>query len=86
MVSLMSVKTLNADLDQTIAKARTATQGLRGLAGAGFVARQGVGAGAPAASGGPGRDDQIVGLLGQILTGLPERPPNAAVENRRQQR
>jgi hypothetical protein len=81
----MSVKTLNADLDQTVVKARIATQGLRGLAGAGFAARQSVGVGAPAAPGGPGRDDQIVGLLGQVLAGLPERPPNAAIENRRQQ-
>lgn len=76
----MSVKTLNADLDQTIKKARTATQGLRGLAGVG--ARQDVGVATPAA-GGAGRDDRVLGLLGQIFDRLPEAPPNAAAENRR---
>lgn len=78
----MSVRTLNADLDETIKKARTATQGLRGLAGAGAVARQDVGVTTPAVG---GRDDRVLGLLGQIFDRLPGAPPNAAAENRRQQ-
>lgn len=77
----MSVKSLNDDLRKTPALARSAAVGLRGLAGASAAARQS----AATTTAAPGRDDRISGLLGQILDRLPEAPPNAATENRRQQ-
>lgn len=82
----MSVKSLNEDLRKTPGLARSAANGLRGLAGVGAAARQNAAtAAATPTPATPGRDDEIFGILGQIFDRLPERPPNAATENRRQQ-
>lgn len=81
----MSVKSLNEDLRKTTGLARSAAEGLRGLAGVGAAARQSVATAATPAPAASGRDDRILGLLGQIFDLLPEAPPNAATENRRQQ-